>query len=55
MTHEPGRTFREAWIAGGRRHFPGEPEAGYVAPWEQTPQWQRETDADIFEAVRDAY
>ncbi|CAG6396533.1 hypothetical protein NMG29_25195 [Streptomyces cocklensis] len=53
MTYEPGRVFREAWITGVQKHFPGEPKAGYVAPWEETPQ--RETDADIFEAVRDSH
>lgn len=38
-----GQRFREAWIAGVRRHFP--------ADWADQPQWQRETNADIFEAV----
>ncbi|XVU29049.1 hypothetical protein ACQPZJ_18885 [Actinoplanes sp. CA-054009] len=36
-----GRLFREAWIDGVRRHYPGEPKAGYVAPWEETPEWER--------------
>ncbi|MEV5775721.1 hypothetical protein [Streptomyces antimycoticus] len=39
---EGARLFREAWIAGVRRHFPGEPKPGYVTPWENTPQWERE-------------
>ncbi|MFD8911345.1 hypothetical protein [Streptomyces sp. NPDC059575] len=39
---EGARLFREAWIAGVHRHFPGEPKPGYVAPWEDTPQWERE-------------
>ncbi len=34
---EHGRVFREAWIEGVRKHYPGEPKAGYVAPWEETP------------------
>jgi hypothetical protein len=38
---EPGRTFREAWIAGVHRHFPGEPKPGYVTPWEEMPEWER--------------
>jgi len=38
---EPGRTFREAWIAGVRKHYPGDPKPGYVTPWEQTPEWER--------------
>jgi hypothetical protein len=26
---EGARRFREAWIAGVRKHFPGEPKPGY--------------------------
>ncbi|SHN16433.1 hypothetical protein [Actinacidiphila paucisporea] len=54
MADEPGRIFREAWISGVRKHFAGEPTPGYVAGSEDLPGWQRETDADIFEAVRDS-
>ncbi|HEX5407435.1 MAG TPA: hypothetical protein VFX16_34610 [Pseudonocardiaceae bacterium] len=49
---EPGRVFREAWIEGVRRHYPGEPKAGYVAPWEETPDWERASAAAVFEQVR---
>ena len=35
VSREPGRIFREAWIA--------------------LPQWQQETDADIFERVELEY
>ncbi|MCX4588168.1 hypothetical protein [Streptomyces sp. NBC_01481] len=58
------RLLREAWVAGVQAHFPGEPKAGYITPWVDTPQWEREaagavceqawqqeTDADIFEAI----
>src|SRR5690348_2095413 len=38
---EHGRLFRDAWIDGVRRHYPGEPKAGYVTPWEETAQWER--------------
>lgn len=48
---EPGRIFREAWIAGVRAHYPGEPKPGYVTPWEQTPEWEREAAAAVFEQV----
>jgi hypothetical protein len=51
-TAEPGRIFREAWIAGVRRHYPGEPKAGYVAPWEETPDWERESATAVYEQVR---
>lgn len=39
---DQGRIFREAWIKGVRSHFPGEPKPGYVAPWEETPDWERD-------------
>ncbi|MGW2874023.1 hypothetical protein [Kitasatospora sp. NPDC001225] len=48
-----GRIFREAWIAGVSKHYPGEPKAGYVAPWEETPEWERECAAAVFGQVRD--
>lgn len=50
---EPGRTFREAWIAGVRKHFPGEPKPGYVMPWEDTPDWEREAAAAVYGQVHD--
>jgi hypothetical protein len=31
--------------------FPGEPKPGYVADWPDLPDWQKETDSDIFEAI----
>ncbi|MEU8025618.1 hypothetical protein AB0B88_25760 [Micromonospora haikouensis] len=48
---EPGRAFREAWIAGVRKHYPGEPKPGYVAPWEATPEWERVSAAAVYEQV----
>ncbi|MFE6052276.1 hypothetical protein ACFQ6N_16100 [Kitasatospora sp. NPDC056446] len=50
---ENGRIFREAWIAGVRRHFPGEPKPGYVTPWEETPDWERASAAAVYGQVRD--
>ncbi|WP_406401498.1 hypothetical protein OH805_20760 [Streptomyces sp. NBC_00879] len=53
MSHEEGaRLFREAWIAGVQAHFPGEPKAGYVTPWVDTPQWEREAAGAVCEQVR---
>jgi hypothetical protein len=49
---ESGRIFREAWIAGVRQHYPGEPKAGYIAPWDETPDWERESAAAVYEQVR---
>jgi hypothetical protein len=47
-----GRTFREGWIAGVRKHFPGEPKPGYVTPWDETPDWERDAATAVYEQVR---
>ncbi|WUJ74689.1 hypothetical protein OG809_15780 [Kribbella soli] len=52
MSNEHGRIFREAWIAGVRKHYPGEPKPGYIAPWEDTPDWERESAAAVYDQVR---
>lgn len=49
---ENGRIFREAWIAGVTKHYPGEPKPGYVAPWDQTPDWERASAAAVYDQVR---
>lgn len=51
MQLEPGQIFREAWIAGVRRYYPGQPKPGYVAPWEDTPGWERESAAAVYGQV----
>jgi hypothetical protein len=48
---ENGRIFREAWIAGVKRHYPGEPKPGYIAPWEQTPDWERDSAAAVHDLI----
>ncbi|MFI9118462.1 hypothetical protein ACIGW0_03475 [Streptomyces bikiniensis] len=48
-----GRIFREAWIDGVNRHYPGEPKPGYVTPWDETPAWEREAAAAVYGQVRD--
>ena len=53
VTDEQGRIFREAWIAGVRKHYPGEPKPGYIAPWKETPDWERQAAAAVFSQVRD--
>lgn len=45
---ERGRVFRDAWILGVMRHYPGEPKVGYIAPWEETPDWERESAAAVY-------
>ena len=52
MNEDGGQIFREAWIAGVRKYFPGEPKPGYVTPWEDTPEWERESAAAVFNQVR---
>ena len=49
---EQGRVFREAWIAGVTKYFPGEPKPGYVTPWEDTPDWERQAAAAVQSQVR---
>jgi hypothetical protein len=51
-SEEHGRIFREAWIAGVRNHFPGEPKPGYIASWDDTPDWERQAAAAVCEQVR---
>jgi hypothetical protein len=46
------RLFRESWIAGVRKHFPGEPKPGYVTPWEETPDWERQAAGAVYEQIR---
>jgi hypothetical protein len=48
---DDGQIFREAWIAGVRKHYPGEPKPGYVTPWDETPDWERESAAAVYQQV----
>jgi hypothetical protein len=38
------------WIGQIYTHFP-DPKPAYIADWDDLPQWQQETDADIFEHI----
>lgn len=49
---ERGRIFREAWIAGVKKYFPGEPKSGYIAPWDETPDWERDSATAVYDQVR---
>lgn len=51
MDLERGKIFREAWIAGVRRHYPGEPKPGYVSPWDEMPEWERASAAAVYHQV----
>src|SRR6266849_8626284 len=37
-----GRFFREAWIQGVKRYFPGTPKESYIAPWEAMREWEQQ-------------
>ena len=47
LDNENGRIFREAWIAGVTKHYPGEPKPGYITPWDDTPDWERQAAAQL--------
>jgi hypothetical protein len=51
MDETGGKIFREAWIAGVTKHYPGEPKPGYITPWESTPDWERESAAAVYGQV----
>lgn len=51
MASEHGRIFREAWIASVTQHYPGIPKASYIAPWDETPEWERESVAAVYDQV----
>jgi hypothetical protein len=53
MSDNAGRVFRDAWIAGVTKHYPGDPKPGYIAPWDQTPEWERASAAAVCQQVRD--
>jgi hypothetical protein len=38
------------WIAQIHKHI-ADPKPAYVAGWGQLPDWQQQTDADIFEHI----
>lgn len=52
MHDERGRVFREAWIAGVTKYYPGEPKPGYITPWEQTPDWERDSATAVYDQIR---
>ncbi|MEU4897179.1 hypothetical protein AB0B12_31790 [Streptomyces sp. NPDC044780] len=53
MLDEQGRIFREAWIDGVKRHYPGTPKSSYIVPWDETPEWERQAAAAVYGQVRD--
>jgi hypothetical protein len=51
-TEDDGQMFREAWIAGVKQHYPGEPKPGYITPWADTPEWERQAAAAVCAQIR---
>jgi hypothetical protein len=47
---QKGRFVALCWIGQIYKHFP-DPKPSYVADWDALPEWQQETDADIFERI----
>ncbi len=45
-----GQFVAICWVGQIYARIP-DPKPGYVAPWEQLPEWQQRTDIGIFEAV----
>lgn len=48
---EGGQFFRNAWIAGVKKHYPGTPKPSYIAPWETMPEWEKEIVTEIYQQV----
>jgi hypothetical protein len=46
-----GRLFRTAWVEAVRRYYPGTPKDGYVAPWEEMPDWERKSAQAVAEQI----
>jgi hypothetical protein len=51
MEIKNGRIFRAAWIAGVTQHHPGEPKPGYVTPWDETPEWEQQSAATVYDLI----
>ena len=47
-----GRLFREVWITGVKRHYPGTPKESYVAPWTEMQEWEQASAIAVYEQVR---
>jgi hypothetical protein len=47
---QKGRFVALCWIGQILKHFP-DPKPSYITDWDDLPEWQRQTDADIFELI----
>ncbi|MFG1683451.1 hypothetical protein ACGFNP_25005 [Nonomuraea sp. NPDC049269] len=48
-----GRFVAICWLGQIYKHV-ADPKPSYVADWDDLPEWQRETDADIFDHIEQA-
>ncbi|MCD0443755.1 hypothetical protein LO763_08985 [Glycomyces sp. A-F 0318] len=48
---DSGRAFRQAWIDGVTKHFPGDPKPGYVTPWEEMSEWEQNSATAVYNQV----
>jgi hypothetical protein len=37
---------------GSKQHYPGDPKPGYSTPWDEAPEWERESAAAVCAQVR---
>jgi hypothetical protein len=47
-----GETFHEAWVAGVKRHYPGQPKDSYIVSWQDAPDWERDSASAVYQQVR---
>jgi len=48
---QPGRIFRDAWIAGVIAHHPGEIKPSYVASWDELSEWGRTAATAVYSQI----
>lgn len=46
-----GRFFRQAWIAGVTKHFPGTPKPSYTAPWKEMAEWEQASAIAVYDQI----
>nr|AGS49584.1 hypothetical protein [uncultured bacterium esnapd10] len=51
MQDNRGRVFREAWIAGVTKYYPGTPKDNYITPWDATPEWEKASATAVYDKV----
>ncbi len=47
-----GRFFRKAWITGVHKYYPGTPKPGYIAPWEEMPDWEKQIVTELYQQAQ---